>query len=359
MELNVTNVNQAFNDGIHWLLKAGIEEDSRNGAVLVSPEPVLTTYSRPWERVLFGALRDANPFFHLMEALWMMAGRNDVEWPTFFNSKFNQFSDDGTTFNGAYGHRWRTWFGYDQLTELADTLRLYPTTRRAVLTMWDAMGDDVRISDTGMAHGAGASKDVPCNTHAYLDVRGGFLNLTVCNRSNDAVWGAYGANAVHFSVLQEVLAKMVGVQMGVYRQFSNNLHAYLNVFDRERLRAMAVQCGTQNLYEDFDNLHRPVISTPPDEWFADLKTFLTYPGMQSGLRDPFFTGVAVPMYRAWYMRKNHRDSKAALEHAWKIEAPDWRVACVDWISRRENARLMTMPENRPQTSGAAGGGANV
>ena len=38
------------------------------------------------------------------------------------------------------------------------------------------------------------SKDVPCNTHAYFAINAeGSLDLTVCNRSNDLVWGCLGA----------------------------------------------------------------------------------------------------------------------------------------------------------------------
>jgi thymidylate synthase len=54
------------------------------------------------------------------------------------------------------------------------------------------------------------------------------LDLTVLCRSNDVVWGAYGANAVHFSVLQEYLAGRIGVDVGVMYQFSNNYHGYVD-----------------------------------------------------------------------------------------------------------------------------------
>src|SRR6185369_13562421 len=106
-EITVHNVNQALMEGLHWLLAVGEKEDSRNGLVLVSPVPVMTTYLRPCQRVLFSPMRDANPFFHLMEALWMLAGRDDLAWPLYFNSKFGAYSDNGVTVHGAYGHRWR------------------------------------------------------------------------------------------------------------------------------------------------------------------------------------------------------------------------------------------------------------
>ena len=53
--------------------------------------------------------------------------------------------------------------------------------------------------------------------------------MTVCNRSNDLIWGCCGANAVHMSYLQEYVASMVNVKVGTYTQFTQNLHAYKDV----------------------------------------------------------------------------------------------------------------------------------
>ena len=89
------------------LESCGIWQESRSGKVIEYPEPVMTTYKRPEERVLFYPSRDANPFFHLFEALWMLAGKNDLEYVSRFNSRMKDFSDDGKILNGAYGHRWR------------------------------------------------------------------------------------------------------------------------------------------------------------------------------------------------------------------------------------------------------------
>jgi len=139
--IEARNVNEAVSLALPYLLEHGIQEQSRNGSVLVAPTPVMTVYHKPCERVLFSATRDANPFFHLMEALWMLAGRNDVTFPVWFNTRFTEYSDDGLTVHGAYGYRWRHWFGFDQLRTLIAELRRNPTSRRAVLSMWAPMGD--------------------------------------------------------------------------------------------------------------------------------------------------------------------------------------------------------------------------
>ena len=90
-------------------------QESRSGSVIEFPSPVTTTYKRPEERVLFYKNRDANPFFHLFESIWMLAGRDDVKYLSNFNKRMEEYSDDGHTLHGAYGYRWREYFLTDQL----------------------------------------------------------------------------------------------------------------------------------------------------------------------------------------------------------------------------------------------------
>src|SRR5690349_12870351 len=105
--IHAQNVNEALQVGMQLLKTSGEEMFSRNGPTVEYPGPVTTTYYLPWQRVLFDPLRDANPFFHFMEALWILAGRNDVAFLDRFNSQMKRYSDDGKVFHGAYGHRMR------------------------------------------------------------------------------------------------------------------------------------------------------------------------------------------------------------------------------------------------------------
>jgi len=100
-------VSEALFLGRQALLSSGVAVETRNGSALEFPTPVITTYTHSRERVLFYPERDANPYFHLMESLWMLAGRNDVEWISQFNHRIEEYSDDGDVFHGAYGFRWR------------------------------------------------------------------------------------------------------------------------------------------------------------------------------------------------------------------------------------------------------------
>lgn len=324
--INARNVNDALSDSMWKLHISGIQEGSRNGRVLVMPTPVITSYAEPRERVLFNDYRDANPYFHLMEALWMLAGRRDVEFPARFVKRMYDYSDDGATLHGAYGARWRYHFATDQLNAVAEMLRANPSDRRAVISMWDANCDLGR-----------QGKDVPCNTHIYLRAHDNNhrevlqLDMTVMCRSNDAIWGAHGANAVHFSVLQEYLAHDINSVVGTLYQLSNNYHVYMDQYDPTELRT---KYHNQDLYGDdvqpYPLIHRDVTIA---EWRADLLTFLTEPEGMRIYADDFFNLVAVPMYGSWvsHRRGEHTD---AMVLAHKIEAADWRLACVAWLRRR-------------------------
>lgn len=243
---------------------------SRYGDVMVIEEPVTITYTEPLQRLLFNQVRNCNPFFHLIEALWMLLGGVNIVGLSHFNRKVMEFADAdlyegqipgredwtgeiaGTSWWGAYGYRWRKWFGHDQLERCIRILRNQRNCRRVILTMWDPR-------DLERVENKPDCKDVPCNTQVLFmprvtketsrllrsqkprarkgagagspdDLQNDsvpILDMTVINRSNDMLWGALGSNYVHFSFLLEYVALSAGYAPGKYHQVSNNLHVYV------------------------------------------------------------------------------------------------------------------------------------
>lgn len=330
--VRVRNVHHALPTTLNDLRRLGVRRESRNGPVIKFPEPVTTVYERPEERVLFWPQRDANPFFHFFEALWMLAGRNDTKFVAGFVKNMLNFSDDGKTFHGAYGYRWRKAFGMDQLDLIIETLRANPDDRRSVLQIWDA---DQDLAKQG--------KDFPCNLTATFQVtEEGAVDMTVFNRSNDIVWGAYGANAVHFAFLQEYVASSLERRVGVYRQVSANLHGYLGTLDpvqhlADEATTAHQQCPyAQGLVQSF-----PLMQTDRKHWDRDLLMFLEE-GPIVGLGDPFFRRVATPLWFAHHAYKeNEGEAKfyVPLEILEQCRASDWRKAAEEWITRRYDVYL--------------------
>lgn len=314
----VRNVSEALFVVLRDIAQNGKHVQTRNGPALEYPYPVATTYMHPKERVLFYPQRDANPFFHCLESLWMLAGRNDVAFVSKYSGNIKNYSDDGKTYHGAYGYRWRKWFEYDQLLVAAHRMKSYPNDRRTVVSMWDA--------NTDLQHG-NDSKDLPCNTQIFFTVRDHCLDMTVINRSNDLIWGAYGANAVHMSFLQEYMAVRVGVQVGFYTQFSNNLHAYMDTYEK----VSQIKYADYEPYLDFYDKTLVPFVKDPDVFDEEVSAFIN--GEREELTEPFLRLVAVPMAAAWdlYKQKNLLE---AVDQASQIISADWRKACVEWLERR-------------------------
>lgn len=352
--LEARNVNELLALGADHLALYGLPEESRAGPVVVSPTPVCSVYERPTERVLFSQKRDANPFFHLHESLWMLAGRDDAASLNHYVGDFGErFAESSGKIHGAYGRRWRGGLGVDQLDEVVEKLRKNPGDRQCVVQMWDAVGFDDLV---------GNWRDRPCNTHVYLRVRqeqapqvdgapffsslkAPVLDLTVLCRSNDIVWGAYGANAVHFSMLQEYLAGRVGVKVGRMYQFSNNYHGYVDALDR---------LGEPHLlFEEHDpyecgEVYPVAIGEDWEHWDEDVRHYMDWHdhGLWSRPTDSvdvdppdgfynmnFFVGVAGAMAACNWLWKQGRRYEA-LRNTASIKASDWQRAAQEWMARR-------------------------
>lgn len=400
MHFYFKDVNDAFYNLVRRFKTSGdriIKTDSRNGPVMMIDEPVIITYSDPTSRVLLNKGRDANPFFHVYEALWMLAGRNDLAPLTYYVKNMANYSDDGKTLNGAYGYRWRhatklveaghagfmncgfkhysiekDW-GHNQLDIIIKHLKVQPNSRRAVLQMWNVEDDLLKI---GQSLGGGCptlgnvSKDVCCNLSVMFSIRPctecdgkgiyrgrytpddptspyveepcenheSFLDMTVTNRSNDMIWGMLGANYVHFTFLQEYMAAKIGVEVGRYHHITNNLHVYENNFKPDEWLV--------GPYTGVKEGKRTPLLQP--ESVDDLSHKLFDKEVNAFVSDnkdgntvtaqttwqvPFLRDVAQPMCHAYHMYKQ-KDMDAVRHWLSCIEDDNWRAACMTWIDNR-------------------------
>jgi hypothetical protein len=218
--------------------------------------------------------------------------------------------------------------------------------------MWNVEDDLLKID---------ATKDVCCNTCVYFSIREDrppvhvddfergnawkYLDMTVCNRSNDLVLGCFGANAVHFSFLQEYMAACIGVQVGVYNQFTNNLHVYTNNWQpKEWLNNWMYGSGGdyykyKSSYPTYTAV--PLVKDPAtfDKEVVDfVEAFRDGTTHSYVFSEPFLNEVAAPACRAFQSYKA-RHFECALRHAESIEATDWRKDCYEWLKRRHKKAL--------------------
>jgi hypothetical protein len=317
--LRVRGVNEAYAAGLQYLQTTGVPAKSRAGDVLVFPSPVCIEYTVPQERVLLDPKRDANPFFHLGEALWMLAGRDDARWLDRFVSDFStRFAEEDGHQHGAYGYRWRRHFHYDQLEVVVARMKHDPTDRRIVIAMWDGVAD----RDTSY-------RDNPCNLTALPRIIDGRLDLTVFNRSNDAIWGAFGANVVHFSILQEYLAAQLRLPIGSYYQISNNFHVYANELQK--------RWPPEPFDGNYPEPIQPLVDDPPT-FDSELRKLLKLievgcPDLGVHWQNRFLVQTAMPFFRA-HAQYKAGDYRSAMESATTVVGADWRAAAMLWLGRR-------------------------
>jgi thymidylate synthase len=184
------------------------------------------TLRDPRQRWLTARRPAINPAFAIVDIFWILGGRRDAKFITYFNRALTNFVGHADELHGGYGYRLRHHFDCDQLTAAYDALRENPISRQVVLQIWDARVD---LPDT---HGKPRDPDIPCNTQSLLKVRNGKLEWLQVMRSNDAYMGL-PYNLVQFTILQEVMAGWLGLELGGYHHVCDSLHLYERHLDSE------------------------------------------------------------------------------------------------------------------------------
>lgn len=327
------------------LLRHGVTGRSRNGDVLRYPEPVLFELTRPWERVNTCPIRNANPFFHLMEAMAMLGDCNSVAFLSHFASNMVNYSDNGRTYNAFYGTRLRRQHG-DQLELIIRNLYKNPDSRQEVALIWSP-GDLIRVT-----------KDKACNL-ALIFSRNieGKLEMTSLNRSNDAIWGfVNGANIVHLSYFHEYVACALGWEMGSWWHFTNNLHVYT-----DNPQWGALKNAIENGHGDAPDIYwtnsshlipRVKLFDTPEErgdFDTQLREFLwgasnvrKYPGktLDPDLYDNDVISDCAIIFNAWQLHKLKTVGAIDINNLLNlVRMEDWRRACQAWVTRKYQPAL--------------------
>jgi hypothetical protein len=313
MRVIANSVDEALYE---WMYKFRIgklvREHTRNGPALRISDVCITEFIPGFNRASLCPVRDANPFFHFFEAMWILAARDDVEFLAQFNSRMREFSDNGKTLAGSYGTRYGA-----HLLEVVRLLRKEPYTRQAVLAgdvNWD-------------------SKDVPCNFAIQFLQTNDALELNVFNRSNDLIWGLCGANAVHFSYIHEFVACAVGVPRGIQRHISTNLHLYLELPGQKGLEMLKNPPVPPTPVAGYHISYR--ICNQSDAGFvrAELQIWLNDMDKRPG--SEFLAGVAYPAWQLWKAYKERSAGMTELKvMADCITDAHWRQAMIEWVIRR-------------------------
>lgn len=201
--------------------------------ILIKTKLRIRTSSGPTAELRFVLLKITNPrarlsrsemrgrlFSCLGELMWYLAGTNSLEFIKYYIKDYTKYSDDGSTIHGGYGPRLFRMRRNDQVSNVIALLGKRPTSRRAVIQLFDS-------SDI-----AKPRKDIPCTCTLQFMIRDGRLDMLTSMRSNDAFLGL-PHDVFAFTMFQELIGRSLGVRIGCYHHVVGSLHLY----EKHRLKA--------------------------------------------------------------------------------------------------------------------------
>lgn len=153
-------------------------------------------------------------FSALGEWLWYLSGANALAFIDYYlPGTYQKESDDSETVRSGYGERLYCHRGFNQINTVIELLKKKQTTRKAVIQLFDA-------SDLERDYAS-----IPCTCTLQFLVRNNKLNMFVNMRSNDAYFGL-PHDVFAFTMLQELVARSINIDIGEYKHSVGSLHLY-------------------------------------------------------------------------------------------------------------------------------------
>lgn len=210
MQLSAKTLDDLMRSVIKGLLEHGEQiEPSKGPASEVMG--VLLELTNPRARLSRTETR-GKPLSCLGELCWYLAKTNDLAFISYYVPGYKKYADGDVIF-GGYGPRLFTTGGINQVANVIKRLKKRPDTRQAVIQLFQA-------SDL-----IGAHNDIPCTCTLQFMLRRGTLHLFTNMRSNDVFFGM-PHDIFAFTMLQEIIARNLSVELGTYKHAVGSLHLY-------------------------------------------------------------------------------------------------------------------------------------
>ncbi len=233
-------VDTQYEDLLRKVLETGISKEDRTGTGTVSlfgerlrydlseRFPLITT-----KRVHFKSLA--------VELLWFLRGDSNTAWLRENGvTIWDEWSDANGDLGPVYGHQWRNWptpdgGSIDQITNLLQTLRTNPDSRRMIVSAWNVAD----LPEMALE---------PCHALFQFYVADGRLSCQLYQRSADMFLGV-PFNIASYALLTRMVAAQVGLLPGDFIWVGGDCHVYANHVDqvREQLSRPAYEFPTLEL----------------------------------------------------------------------------------------------------------------
>lgn len=162
------------------------------------------------------------------ELLWFLQGDTNVKYLQDNGVRiWNEWADENGELGHIYGYQWRSWPDYrgghiDQITEVVDTIRNNPDSRRMLVSAWN-VADINRMNLP------------PCHILFQFYVANGKLSLQLYQRSADIFLGV-PFNIASYALLLRMMAQVCGLQPGDFVHTLGDAHIYRNHLEQVKLQ---------------------------------------------------------------------------------------------------------------------------
>ena len=174
----------------------------------------------------------------IYELLWFLKGDTNIGYLQEHGVRiWNEWADENGDLGPVYGHQWRNWNDehLDQISQVVDTLRNNPDSRRMLVAAWNpsVLPDTSRSFAQNVAEGKAALP--PCHAFFQFYVADGRLSCQLYQRSADIFLGV-PFNIASYALLTLMIAQVCDLQPGEFIHTFGDAHIYNNHMEQIELQ---------------------------------------------------------------------------------------------------------------------------
>lgn len=164
------------------------------------------------------------------ELLWFLKGETNIKYLQENGVKiWDAWADEKGDLGPIYGAQWRNWNneGIDQISEVIDTIKNNPNSRRMLVSAWNpSVMPDTSVSfSENVADGKSALP--PCHAFFQFYVADGKLSCQLYQRSCDIFLGV-PFNIASYALLTMMIAQVTDLEYGDFVHVLGDAHIYNN-----------------------------------------------------------------------------------------------------------------------------------
>ena len=226
-----------YQDLLEHILEHGTEKEDRTGTGtksvfgyqmrfdLSKGFPLVTTKKLHLKSIIY-------------ELLWFLKGDTNIEYLQENGVRiWNEWADENGDLGPVYGHQWRNWNseGIDQISEVIQTLKNNPDSRRMLVTAWNpSVLPDTSVSFAENVKNGKAALP-PCHAFFQFYVADGILSCQLYQRSADVFLGV-PLTIASYALFTMMMAQVCGYEAGDFIHTFGDVHIYSNHMEQVKLQ---------------------------------------------------------------------------------------------------------------------------